>query len=579
MPPVARRRRRWIFWSVVALVVVWVGLAALLAVLGVAAGHRGERVLERAQRDRTYEALISPATGQRLGTAERHFAHGHDLLSNPLLYPFRYLPILGRQLRTADRLNEDAATATGIAGDAVAEVRGISEGPTPHGEERITLLRRLSKVVDDSHRRLAAIDIPEDEALIGPVDDVRTTFADKRDEAVDALDRASAVLGSLQGLLEGRTYLVFGANNAEMRAGSGMFLSATTLTTKGGHLHIGDVRPTNRLVLAKGVETPQELAQNWSWLDTGKDFRNLALSPRFAQSAEIASRMWEQVPGGGPVDGVLAVDAEALAQVMKVVGPVTVNGTKYTSETVRYQLLNGQYLQFPKNREERTDQLGEVARAVFDKLEQGDWKVGRLANALISSVGGRHLLLWSGDKQEQAGWAAASADGPLEDDSLAVSVLSRGANKLDYFLRASAKITTHRVDAGTDVQVAIELHNPVPSYKQPRYVEGPNVEGLQPGEYAGIVTVNVPSEARNIRFTGGSYSTLVGRDGPTQTEGRYLRIPRGADAELVLRFRLPTSVVHMTMEPSGRVKPLRWYLNGHEYKVEKRRTLEFGDSP
>jgi hypothetical protein len=575
----AKRRRRWIFWSVVAVVLVWVGVAAVLAVLGVAAGHRGERVLERAQRDRTYDALISPATGHRLDTAQHHFAHGHDLLSNPLLYPFKYLPILGRQLRAADRLNADAATATGVAGDAVDQVRAMSEGPTPHGEERIALLHRLTTVVDDSHRRLAAIDIPQDEALIGPVDDVRATFADKRDEALDALDRASAVLGAMQDLLSGRTYLVLGANNAEMRAGSGMFLSATTLTTEGGHLHIAKVRPTNRLVLAKGVQTPDELAQNWSWIDTGKDFRNLALSPQFAQSAEIASRMWEQVPKGGKVDGVLAVDAEALAQVMKVVGPVEVNGTKYTSATVRYQLLNGQYLQFPNNSPDRTDQLGEVARAVFDKLEDGNWKVGRLADALISSVGGRHLLVWSGNPREEAGWKAASADGRLKDDSLAVSVLSRGANKLDYFLTVAARITTHRTQSGTDVQVDVKLQNPTPATGQPKYVTGPNVAGLQAGEYSGIVTVNVPGEASNIRFTGGKYSTLVGRDGPTQTEGRYVLVPRGTSARLVLRFSLPESVVHMTMEPSGRVKPLRWYLNGHEYMVETRRTLDLGDSP
>jgi hypothetical protein len=575
----ANRRRRWIFWSVIAVVVVWVGLAAFLAVLGVAAGHRGERVLERAQRDRTYDALISPATGRRLDTAQHHFAHGHDLLSNPLLYPFKYLPILGRQLRAADRLNEDAATATGVAADAVHQVRAISEGPTPHGAERIALLRRLTTVVDDSHRRLAAIDIPQDEALIGPVDDVRATFADKRDEALDGLDRASAVLGAMQDLLSGRTYLVLGANNAEMRAGSGMFLSATTLTTDSGHLHIAKVRPTNRLVLGQGVETPDELAQNWSWIDTGKDFRNLALSPQFGQSAEIASRMWEHVPGGGKVDGVLAVDAEALARVMNVVGPVEVNGTKYTPETVRYQLLNGQYLQYPKDPGSRTDQLGEVARAVFDKLEQGDWKVGRLADALIGSVGGRHLLVWSGHPREEAGWKAASADGPLKDDSLAVSVLSRGANKLDYFLTVAARITTHRTDAGTDVRVDIKLQNPVPSYKQPRYVEGPNVAGLEAGEYSGIVTVNVPGAAKDISFTGGKYSTLVGRDGPTQTEGRYVLVPRGTSTQLVLRFSLPESMVHMTMEPSGRVKPLRWYLNGHEYQVETRRPLDLGDSP
>ena len=97
----------------------------------------------------------------------------------------------------------------------------MSEGPTPQGTERLRLLGRLATVVDDAHRRLEAIDIPDDEALVGPVDDVRTTLAYKRGEAVDGLDRASKVLGPLQSLLDGETYLVWGANNAEMRAARG----------------------------------------------------------------------------------------------------------------------------------------------------------------------------------------------------------------------------------------------------------------------------------------------------------------------------------------------------------------------
>ena len=60
---------------------------------------------------------------------------------------------------------------------------------------------------------------------------------------------------------------------------------------------------------------------------------------------------------------------------------------------------------------------------------------------------------------------------------------------------------------------------------------------------------------------------------------RYVRILPGKDATLTLRFQLPPSIDRVVMEPSGRVKQLRWYFNGHEYMVEKRRTVEFGDSP
>ena len=339
------------------------------------------------------------------------------------------------------------------------------------------------------------------------------------------------------------------------------------------------MRPTNRLVLDEGVETPPELTQNYPWLDTGKDFRNLALSPRFAQSAEIASRMWPQVPKGEEVDGVLAVDAEALWHIMKVTGPVTVNGTTYTPKTVRYQLLNGQYKQFPKDQGDRTDQLGEVARAVFDELESGDWKVGKLATALIDSVAGRHLLLWSADEAEQAGWEAASADGGLQEESLAVSVLSRGCQQARLLPRRGGGDHHDVVDHGHRGAGRHLVAEPHAGQGRTEVRGRAQHRGLAEGEYAGIVAVNVPKAARSVRFEGGAYSTLVGTDGPTQTQGRYFRILRGDQARLTLRFRLPSSVDHLIIEPSARVRPLRWTFDGHEFVVEKRRTVELGDSP
>ena len=110
-------------------------------------------------------------------------------------------------------------------------------------------------------------------------------------------------------------------------------------------------------------------------------------------------------------------------------------------------------------------------------------------------------------------------------------------------------------------------------------MSGPNVEGLAANEYASIVEVNVPSEARETRFEGGLYSTLVGEDGPTQVHARYVRVKQGEQATLTLGFVLPAPIDRMTIEPSGRVKPLRWNFDGRAFKIEKRRTVEFGDSP
>jgi hypothetical protein len=282
--------------------------------------------------------------------------------------------------------------------------------------------------------------------------------------------------------------------------------------------------------------------------------------------------MWAETPGGGPVDGVIAIDVEGLQRLLDVVGPVEVDGVTYDGESVRYQLLNGQYKRFAGRNEERQEILGVVAGAVFNRIESGGWKVDELATALVEATQGRHLMLWSSVEAEQKAWSTTGADSHLDERSLAVSVLNRGANKLDFYLDSSVNVQTLPVDGGTDVTMTVTLVNKTPE-GEPRYVAGPNVEELTEGDYSGIVAVNIPGSSTAVTFTGGVYPTLAGVDGPTAVHGQYVRIPRGGTATLVMTFRLPSEVTEMLVEPTARIPVTNWRLDSDDVTVEKRRTF------
>ncbi len=571
----APRTRRRLGAAVVVLLLGWLAAVAVVLLLAGSATAAGFDELDAAQRRRTFANLADPATGDRLGRAADQFGRAHELLANPLLAPVRLLPVVGRQVRAADDLAAAAADAAGIAEDATGELRRATAGPTPRGQARIDLLHRMGDTIRRSRARLARVDLGGEVALIGPLEDGRRRYGDARDDALEGLERAGAVVDGAARFLDGRTYLLLGANNAEMRAGSGMFLSASTLTTTDGDMTLGDVRPTQDLVLPAGVPVDDEVARNWPWLDTGRDFRNLGLTPRFPASAAIAARMWQDVPGGGPVDGVVALDVDALRGLLAVVGPVEVGGVRYTAQSVRQQLLHAQYLRFGRDQAARTDQVGQVARAVFDRIQQSRWEVEDMATALVDAAVGRHLLLWSSDRTEQAAWEHASVDGRLQDRSLAVSVVSRSANKLDWFVGASVTVEARTAPGGaTTVRARITLDNRTPP-GEPRYVAGPNAEGLAEGEYAGIVVVNAPGAATAVNLTGGQFETLAGTDGPTQVVGRYVRVARGARAVLELTFRLPAGVRSLVLEPTARVKPTEWRFGEKTWALEKRRTVNW----
>ncbi len=565
-------RPRWAWKLALGLAIGWLAVVTVMLVVANRHSDRGLDGLRAAAADRSFSALLDPRTERRLRSAEDEFEAAEGLIANPLVAPMKLVPIVGRQVRAAEKLNRGAAATTAIATDAAGDLRAATEGPTPRGVERVALLRDMADLVERSERRLRAVGPGPSTALFGPVERAADEYASRRREALDGLDAAGILLDGTARFLDGpRRYLVLAANNAEMRAGSGMFLSAGPLDAAGGRLDLGELVATNELVLPEGVAIDDtDLARNWSWLDPGADFRNLALTPRFPVSAALARQMWQRVPGGGEVDGVLAIDVDAVRHLLRALGPVTVDGVTYTARSARYQLLNGQYARFGDRQDVRRDQLGRVAESLFDRLEQGTWELADLADALVAAGRGRHLLAWSADPDEQETWEVAGVDGALTDRSLAVSVLNRGGNKLDYFLDEEVTVSTERRDGHSLVTVSVVLRNATPD-DQPTYVAGPNVDGLSSGEYAGIVVVNVPPEAARLTARGGEYTTFLGSDGPTRAIGRYVRIRAGASETVTVTFSVPEGSRGLEVEPAARVPAARWTGGGTVQPLDRPR--------
>lgn len=556
----------------------WLLTVAGLLLLARHDGMSGFSHLDRARESPDLGALLRPGTARELHQSAAAFHRSQRWLANPILAPLHVVPFVGRQLRASSHLDQAAASSVAVAARTVDDLRALTRGPTPQGWRRVAVVRAVGRLAQRADRSLGGIDAGSGDALIGPLDRAHRTFLQKRTEARRGLARTERLTVGLAGFLQGPShYLLVGANNAEMRAGSGMWLSAGTLDASGGRLDLGDVRPTDDLVLAKGAVpvTDRDLARNWSWLDPAGDFRQLALTPRFDVTAALAQRMWALVPGGSPVDGVVMIDVEGLRHVLRAVGPVTVDGLQYRPDNVQAQLLNRQYRE-PGGQRVRKDRLGAVARAAFDRLEHGSWKPETLVTELSQAAAGRHLMAWSSRTGDQGAWEAASVDGSVQARSLAVSLLNRGANKLDFFLTQAVAVRTERSGRDTNLTVRVELRNLTPSGQPPYVVGGPQAGAdLGPGEYGGILVVNLPAAAGDVRVTGGSYPTLAGRDGPTQAQGVFLRVAPGEATEVSIRFRLAGRHGSLVLEPTGRAPAARWSYQDKTFRAEVRRTVRW----
>lgn len=560
-------RRRLLLLAGV-LFVAWAAVAALWFVRLASDLQAGRDAASEARDHLGPEQVADQVPLRPLKIAEARFRSAHERAGGWVLAPLRFMPVVGRQLRSIEALSGAAEDVARAGVDAVTKAGRVFDHPAGAGIKRVEQVRELGSLVDGMATELAAVkDLGPLQGLLSPLADARNELASELADARRSLADARAGSRAALSLVGGpRRYLVVAANNAEMRGGSGMWLQGGVLVTRDGKLTLEkmsplrlDADPPDGAVVPTG-----DLESRWGYLRPGDEWRNLMLSPRFEDNARLASQMWAAA-GRGEVDGVIAIDAVGLQAIVEATGPVTVGDTTVGANDVLQAVLHDQYLalgaagsQESQTHAERREALAVLAKSAIDAIDRGDYPASRLIRTLGDAIRGRHVLAWSTDPVEQDGWEAAGMTGSLTSDSLLVSVLNRGGNKLDWFLHTDASLSVQPGSNGWEVTVKITLSNETPA-GEPSYIAGPHPGlALDPGEYRGILTVNVPADARGSKFDGVDELAVAGADGPTRVVGFQLDLPRGEQRTVYLHFVLPSVDDHLVVQPSARVPGIAW---------------------
>lgn len=559
-PRLAGKRRGAVL--VIVAVAAWLAVAAGTLVAAGASARAGRAALEEVRAGATVSSLDAGQEVARLRAAEAHFDTARARVRSLVVSPLRALPVIGRQLRSVDHLTHAGAVVAGTAADGLDQVQERLEGGLPSGPERATLLADLAEVAGAAEDRLRGVDLGPDEALVGPLAEGRAEAAGELAELVDSAGRARVAAEGLAELFAGdSTQLLLLGNNAEMRAGSGMFLTVGTVQIRDGRLSVGEIVPSFELLLPESVPIEGDLADRWGWLEPGREWRNLGVTPRFDVTAPLAARMWAAARGQ-EVDGVLAVDVLALQALLAAVGPIEVEGEQIDADNVVQDLLHDQYVDFdlddPANQEARRERLAGVARATLEALERPELDGRLLAQELAKAARGRHLLAWSARPEVQQGWEALDVDGALDGDELMLALVNRGGNKLDPYLRVNADLEVAPGSERTAVSVELRLENVV-SADEPAYILGPTPPlQVAPGTYVGLVAATLPGTAKFGRFDGFDGLAVAGPDGPTRVVAVPVEIPRGETRTLTLRFELPLGPRPLEVLASARYPTMSW---------------------
>jgi hypothetical protein len=555
-------------------VALWGAASALQLDRAYREDQQGLGTIDTARSGLSTSALTSGSILTSLDQAQQSFNQAKRRLDDPLLDPAVFVPVVGRQLRSARALSTAAGQAAEAAIQAASRLRPLVEDVHATGEARVQLLEQTAAVAGEAEDSFARISLGPSGGLLSPLGQKRAELASQLQSLIQTLRQARAATAGMADLLQGPgRYLVLAANNNEMRAGSGMFLDAGVLTTDAGQLDLSTIQPTSSLTVPAGaVPLSGDFAARWSWVNPGGEWRNLAVSPRFGVTGPLAARMWKAATGQD-VNGVIVLDDQAIAALLAATGPVAVGGTTVDSSNAVSFLMHDQYVTTGSN-EARQDELGSLASAVFAQAlgapaaqdeasaEGPPTSLTDLALDLSQAAAGRHVLLWSASSAQEALWEQAGGAGTIGSNSLLTAVLNIGGNKLDQYLSVRDDLQLSVRGDHTSVTLHVRLANHTPA-GQPAYISGPTAgSNLVANEYAGLVALTLPGDATGAWVDGHRSLPVAGRDGATQVLAVPVQLAAGQQGDLVVHFTLPGRSGQMEIEPSARIPAITYAVGG-----------------
>lgn len=479
----ARHPWRWIFGGVALLLVVALAWLAW-GLLSAAREARGQAATAQASLSRAATALADgDVAGARAAVDEGTAAvtAATAALETPQVAVVGALPVVGQAVDDARALADAAVLATEAAADvteAYAAAKGV-DGASPLFADGRVDDAVLTSVLDRVVSAAAAVDQAQAE-----LDTVQATLPGTASLA-EARDAARAELAGLQGGLDAvataapslpaalgfdgpRTYLLAILNSAELRASGGPPLAAAVLRFDDGRLTVVARGQTGVVFTEGNPKVEYDAADGTRRFDR---FVNATADADYRIAGIDLARSWE-ASTDIPVDGVITVDAVALAEVLDATGPIEVAGYgEVTGDTFVQTVLVDAYERFAGAQDDRQQVNTLMIDELAARLVRGDSTLPVL-RALGATSPARHVQAWFADEALNAAVAESSLAGAVADvdrraDRVAVFTQNTNGSKVDVFQQ---RAITHEValadDGSATVSQSIAIDNDTPSTRR-----------------------------------------------------------------------------------------------------------------
>lgn len=491
----------------------------------------------------------------------------------PLTRHMSWLPRYSAEAQAAPALldlAQNVATAgrAGMDGAAViAEALKAQEAGGSALARLVPALQQTQPSWQEVDEALVAVAAARNQLDLTSLDPRLTHQLQQLDTYLPLLQTGSALARlapQLLGADGAKTYLVLPQNSDELRPTGGFISGVGLLPLDRGELGEVDFEDSYTIY---NDQVDHPLAPADLEATMGAQillFRDANWSVDFPASAGVAQALY-QLDTGHSTDGVIAFDLVATQRLMAGLEPLTLPGYQEPLTTGNVLAALRAVWNEPLTTEStasqsatsdwwlhRKDFMGDLAAAARAKLEAGQVDMGKLAQALYSSLQEKHLLLAMNDPAAQAlldeaGWSGQVRPG--DGDYLLVVDSNVGWNKVNSVVQRNTNYTiTPNADGSARAQLELVYRHTGQTSTDlcvhvARY--GDSYEDMVRRCYFNYIRVLVPDGAKLVQaegFNEPTASTQRGERNTTQFAGN-LTVPPGETRRVLLTYDLPAGLI------------------------------------
>lgn len=369
--------------------------------------------------------------------------------------------------------------------------------------------------------------------------------------SVGVLPVSSEIKGDLQATLSladymlstdntERTFLLLFQNNWELRPGGGFIGSFGIVTVKNGHVEKLEIHDTGNFDgrVPDVEEPPYPMAEYLripSW-----QLRDSNYSPDFPTNAEKAEYFYRLGGGEERFDGVIGITTNVLIALLKVTGPVSLEGYPgtYDAETAIYTLEHQVEMAYNEQGIEkgnRKEVMRALSEAILQKLQPLtlSQKI-RLAQVGLEELKNKDIQIFFHDSAMQKivlsrGWAG-TVDPLWQNDYLMIVDANLGAYKSDSLMKREVHYSVDMSGEAPEVNLEIT------------YTHTGTEKNWLINHYTSYLRVYVPVGSWLDSVEGGDGKTQYEEDFHKRVFGTVVKVPIGSSKKVTFHYTLPETI-------------------------------------